>query len=330
MVGRFIRGILVVVALLIFAGIGLLVFLSDPDIRDLEMRAKYALPPSQFITLPSGATVHFRDQGQRNGPAIVLLHGSNASLHTWEPWVAQIGDQFRMVSLDLPSHGLTGAVPGDDYSSEAMAQFVNEFTTVMHIERFTLVGNSMGGDVAARFALHFPERLTHLVLVDAGGMPSKQPRDPGLGFTIARMPLIRNIMLYVTPRALFEEGLKKAFFNPAFVTPEMVDRYWQLNRREGNRAATLKRFQLGFDTYIQDNASKITTPTLIMWGDHDLLVPRDAGDAFNAAIKGSKLVVFRNCGHIPMEEVAEQSARILREFLTPSPVAAPAPTGSQP
>ena len=110
----------------------------------------------------------------------------------------------------------------------------------------------------------------------------------------------------------------------------MVDRYWQLNRREGNRTATLKRFQLGFDTYIQDNASKITTPTLIMWGDHDLLVPRDAGDAFNAAIKGSKLVVFRNCGHIPMEEVAEQSARILREFLTPSPVAAPAPTGSQP
>ena len=163
MVGRFIRGILVVVALLIFAGIGLLVFLSDPDIRDLEMRAKYALPPSQFITLPSGATVHFRDQGQRNGPAIVLLHGSNASLHTWEPWVAQIGDQFRMVSLDLPSHGLTGAVPGDDYSQEAMAQFVNEFTTVMHIERFTLVGHSMGGDVAARFALHFPERLTHLV-----------------------------------------------------------------------------------------------------------------------------------------------------------------------
>lgn len=324
MVGRIARGILVVLALLIFAGIGLVVFLSDPDIRDVEARTKYGAPPSQFITLPSGATVHYRDQGQRNGPTIVLVHGSNASLYAWEPWVAQIGDQFRMVSLDLPGHGLTGAVPGDDYSQEAMAQFINEFTTVMHIERFALAGNSMGGGVAARFALHFPERLTALILVDAAGMPSKLPRDPGIGFTIARTPVLRNIMLYVSPRGLFEQGLKKAFFNQSLITPEMIDRYWELNRKEGNRAASLKRFQTPMDTFIQDNASKITTPTLILWGDHDLLIPADAGQAYNAAIKGSKLVVFHNCGHVPMEELPEQSARIVREFLAPTPV------GSQP
>jgi len=320
MVGSMLRGFLVVLALLIFAGIGLVVFLSDPDIRDVEARTKYGAPPSQFITLPSGATVHYRDQGQRNGPVIVLVHGSNASLYAWEPWVAQMGDQFRMVSMDLPGHGLTGAVPSNDYSQEAMAQFVNEFTTVMHIERFALAGNSMGGGVAARFALHYPERLTALILVDAAGMPSKLPRDAGIGFTIARTPVLRNIMLYVSPRGLFEQGLKKAFFNQALVTPEMIDRYWELNRKEGNRAASLKRFQTPLDTFIQDNASKITTPTLILWGDHDLLIPSDAGQAFNAAIKGSKLVVFHNCGHVPMEELPEQSARIVREFLAPTPV----------
>ena len=324
MVGRFLRGTLILVALFIFAVLGLVVLFSDPDIRDVELREKYGKPPSQFVTLPSGATVHYRDQGQRNGPAIVLIHGSNASLHTWEPWVAQIGDQFRMITLDLPGHGLTGAVPGNDYSQEAMAQFVNEFTTVMHIERFAIAGNSMGGGVAARFALHYPERLTALVLVDAAGMPSKLPRDPGLGFLIARTPVVQNIMLFVTPRSIFEDSLKKAFFNPALVTPEMVDRYWELNRREGTRAASLKRFQTAQDTFIQDNVSQIRTPTLIMWGDHDNLIPADAGEAYNAAIKGSKLIVFKNCGHVPMEEVAEQSARVLREFLsTPA-------TGSQP
>jgi pimeloyl-ACP methyl ester carboxylesterase len=325
MVGSFLRGLLVVLALLIFAGIGLMVLFSDPDVRDVEARETYGQPPSQFITLPSGATVHYRDQGQRNGPALVLLHGSNASLHTWEPWVAQIGDQFRMISLDLPSHGLTGAVPGDDYSQEAMAQFVNEFTTVMHIERFALAGNSMGGGIAARFAIHYPERLTHLVLVDAAGMPTKEPRDPGIGFIIARTPVLQNLMLYVTPRGMFEEGLKKAIENDALVTPEMVDRYWILNRKAGNRAASLKRFQGTFDTFIQDNAAKIKTPTLILWGEKDTLTPRDMGDAYNAAIKGSKLVVFKNTGHIPMEEVPDQSARILREFLAPTPS-----TGSQP
>lgn len=324
MVGSFFRGLLIVVALLIFAVIGLIVFLSDPDIRDVELREKYATPPSQFITLPSGATVHYRDQGQRNGPAIVLLHGSNASLHAWEPWVAQIGDQFRLVSIDLPGHGLTGPVPGDDYSQEAMTQFVNEFTTVMHIERFALAGHSMGGGVAARFALHFPERLTQLILVDAGGLPSKIPRDPGIGFTLARTPLLRNVMLYVSPRGIFEEGLKKAFYNDAFATPQMINRYWELNRREGNRAASLKRFQTPQDAFIEDNVGKIRTPTLILWGDQDTLVPRDVGEAFNRAIKGSKLVVFKNCGHLPMEELPDQSARVVREFLSPSPA------GSQP
>lgn len=267
MVGRIFRGTLVVLALLIFAAIGLVVFLSDPDVRDIEAREKYGKPPSQFVTLPSGTTVHYRDQGQRNGPALVLLHGSNASLHTWEPWVSQIGDQFRMVSIDLPGHGLTGPVPGDDYSQEAMTQFVNEFTSVMNIERFALAGNSMGGAVAARFALRHPERLTALVLVNAAGLPSKTPRDPGLGFVIARTPVIQNVMLYVSPRSLFEDGLKKAFSNDALVTPEMIDRYWILNRKAGNRAASLKRFQTPFDTFVQDNVASITTPTLILWGD---------------------------------------------------------------
>jgi pimeloyl-ACP methyl ester carboxylesterase len=289
----------------------------------VEAREKYGKPPSQFITLPSGATVHYRDQGQRNGPALVLLHGSNASLHTWEPWVAQIGDQFRMISIDLPGHGLTGPVPSEDYSQEAMMQFVNEFTTVMNVERFALAGNSMGGAIAARFAIRYPERLTALILVNAAGMPTKTATDPGLGFVIARTPVIQNVMLYVSPRSLFEDGLKKAIVNDALVTPEMVDRYWILNRKTGNRAASLKRFQTPFDNFIPENVARISAPTLIIWGDKDTLTPPDIGQAYNAAIRGSKLVVFRNTGHAPMEEVPDQSARAVREFLSPSPIGSP-------
>jgi pimeloyl-ACP methyl ester carboxylesterase len=313
------RWLLILIAVLAVIGVGAVAVFSDPDIPDAELVAKYGQPPSQFLTLASGARVHYRDQGQRNGPALVLLHGSNASLHTWEPWVREIGDQFRMISLDLPSHGLTGAVPGDEYSQEAMAKFVAEFTTVLGIERFALAGNSMGGGVSARFALMHPERLTHLILVDAGGMPSKTPRDPGLGFRLVRVPVLQNVMLFLTPRYLFDEGLKKAIVDDARVTPEMIDRHWELNRRAGNRAASLKRFQTPWDTYIQDNAAKIATPTLILWGDLDTLAPRDIGEAYNAAIKGSKLIVYNNIGHVPMEETPEQSARAVREFLTPPP-----------
>ena len=314
----FIRSLIIAIIIFAVIVVGAVIAFSDPDVPVDALDAKYGQKPSQFVTLGSGARVHYRDQGQHNGPALVLLHGSNASLHTWEPWVAQIGDQFRMISVDLPSHGLTGAVPGNDYSQEGMAKFVDEFTTAIGVERFALAGNSMGGGVAARFALMHPERLTHLILVDAGGMPSKTPRDPGLGFRLARMPGIQYLLLFVSPRSLFEDGLKKAVADDALVTPEMVDRYWELNRRVGTRAATLKRFQEPQDTTIEQNAAKITTPTLILWGDLDTLAPRDSGEAYNAAIKGSKFIVYKNVGHLPMEEVPEASARAVRDFIAPS------------
>jgi pimeloyl-ACP methyl ester carboxylesterase len=315
---RFFRGLLILVAILAVVVAGLVAAFRTADIPSATLIAKYGQGASQFVTLPSGANVHFRDQGQRLGPVLVLLHGSNASLHTWEPWVAELGDQYRIISVDLPSHGLTGAVPGDDYSQAGMVKFVYDFTAALKLAPFAIAGNSMGGGVAARFAIDHPERLTHLILVDAGGMPTQVQRDPGLGFQLARMPVIQNLMLYVTPRGLFEDGLKKAIVDDTLVTTEMVDRHWELNCREGNRAATLKRFQTAPDTYIQDNAAKIMTPTLILWGAEDTLTPLDMGEGYAMAIKNSKMIVYDNVGHIPMEEAADQSARAVREFLSPS------------
>lgn len=317
------RGILVLISIIGLVIAGIVFAFSDPDIPADLLVAKYGQAPSQFVDLPSGAHVHYRDQGQPNGMPLVLLHGSNASLHTWEPWVKQLADQFRVISVDLPAHGLTGPVPGDDYSQAGMANFVDEFTRRLKVERFALAGNSMGGGIAARFAIEHPERLTHLILVDAAGLPTKTPQDPGLGFRIARTPVLQNLLLYVSPRRLFEDGLKKAIVDDAIVTSEMVDRYWELNRRAGTRAATLKRFQTPSDDYIEQNVAKIATPTLILWGELDTLVPRDVGDAYNNAIKGSKLIVYKNVGHIPMEEVPDQSARAVREFLS-APTAPPA------
>jgi pimeloyl-ACP methyl ester carboxylesterase len=320
---RFFRGLLILIVLIAIAGAALVAIFRDPELPHSILAVKYGNGASQFVTLPSGANVHYRDQGNRNGPALVLLHGSNASLHTWEPWATQLASDFRIISVDLPSHGLTGAVPGDDYSQPGMVKFVKEFTAALKLERFALAGNSMGGGVAARLAIDYPGLLTHLILVDAGGMPTATQQDPGLGFRIARIPVLRNLMLYVTPRNLFEDGLKKAIDDDKLVTAEMVDRHWELNRREGNRAATLKRFQIERDNYIEQNATKIATPTLILWGETDTLTPRDMGDAYAAAIKGSRFIVYKNVGHIPMEEVPEQSARAVREFITPSPLPPP-------
>ncbi|MBI3676332.1 MAG: alpha/beta hydrolase [Proteobacteria bacterium] len=330
---KFLIGLVVVLAALA----GAFYYFSEADIPRATLEAKYATPPSQFVTIsypptsvagsatleqpPPGAydtRVHIRDVGPRDAPVIVLVHGSNASLFTWEPWSKRLSDTFRVVSLDLPGHGLTGAVPSHDYSQKGMVEFVKAVTDKLGIKKFAIAGNSMGGGVAARFAETYPDSLTHLILVDAGGMPSKQGDRTPLAFQIARIPVLNQIVLHITPRSLVVDGLNKAIMRKEIITDKMIDMYWDFALMEGTRAATGARFQLAWDWYVRDHAKDIRTPTLILWGDQDGLIPVEAAHEFNKAISGSKLIIYKNVGHIPMEEVADQSAADVRAFLTPA------------
>src|SRR5215510_3462556 len=149
-------------------------YFSQSDIPRAILEGKYAGPPSQFVTLPDGTRAHVRDRGPRDALALVLIHGSNASLYTWEPWVKRLSDKFRIITVDLPGHGLTGAVSNRDYTQEGMVKFINEVADVLGLHRFAIGGNSMGGRAAVLFTIKHPERITHLVLVDSGGLPTKQ------------------------------------------------------------------------------------------------------------------------------------------------------------
>jgi len=315
-------GLLIVVALLA----GAFWYFSTPDIPRATLEAKYATPPSQFVVLPDGARAHYRDRGPKDAPALVLLHGSNASLFTWEPWSKTLSDQYRVVSVDLPAHGLTGAVPNHDYSGDGMVKFVREFADKLGLQKFALAGNSMGGAIAARFAEQHPDRLTALILVDAAGMPVKMGDKIPLAFQIARLPVLNQLVLHITPRSLAEEGLNKAIVHKEIITPAMVDSYWDFARMEGTRQATLDRFATAFDTYVRDHVRAITMPTLILWGEQDGLIPVEAGREFHRQIPGSRLIIYPKTGHIPMEEVASESASDVRAFLAAHTSAPPAAT----
>ena len=119
----------------------------------------------------------------------------------------------------------------------------------------------------------------------------------------------------MTPRWLVEEGLNDAIVHKEIITDRMIDTYWDLARMDGTREATAERFALPWDTSVHDHVADIKAPTLILWGEKDGLIPVEAAHEFNAAIPGSKLIVYPNTGHIPMEEVADQSAADVRAFL---------------
>ena len=300
--------------LLLVVGLGLAVFRTS-DTDPAAMRAKYGAPPSQFVDLGAGLTVHLRDEGPRDAPVIVLLHGSNADLHTWTPWVRALSTDTRTIRFDQIGHGLTGPAPDGDYSNAAFVRTIEQVVARLGVERFVLAGNSMGGRIALDYALAHPERLDGLVLIDAGGAPPQGQPKGNLGFSIARNPVLREVFGRVTPRALIEQSLRQSVVNQAVATPAAVDRYWELLRYPGNRAATFARFAQPRRSLTRERLADLRVPTLILWGERDGLIPVAAGRWLHQAIAGSQLIVYPGIGHLPMEEAADRSSADLRAWL---------------
>ncbi len=309
--------LLAIVALLVVA----FLWFRTPDTDPAAMRAKYGGPTSQFVDLGGGLTVHLRDTGPRDAPVLMLVHGSNASLHTWEPWAERLGKQYRIIRMDLPGHGLTGASPTRDYSPAAFVDVVERIRAKLGVDHIVLAGNSMGGGVAWHYALAHPEHVRALVLVDSVGQPEPGNTKPPLAFRIARMPILRNVAASITPRSLIADSLPGVFGDPKLADAKMIDRYWELLCYPGNRAATIDRFALAPDRATDAELASLKLPVLILWGEKDQLIPLSSGEWLHARIPGSKLIVYPKTGHIPMEERADQSAADLKAFLASMPAA---------
>ncbi len=303
--------------ILLIAVAALFIWGYAPDTDAAAMKAKYGGGGSQFVELQPGLNVHYRDEGPRDGRVLVLIHGSNASLHTWEPWVKRLGKDYRILSLDLPGHGLTGAHPGGIYDYPVFVDVVDKLMTKLGITKAVIGGNSMGGGTAWMFALAHPEKTQALLLVDAGGAPAWQAKKIPIGFRVMRIPVIKELARVIAPRSMFESSIKTSMSVQSKIDDKLVDRYWELNRYPGNREATMKRFALEHNNHPATKAklATIKVPVMIMWGEEDNLIPVSSARWFADAIPGAKLVVYPKVGHIPMEEVPDQSAADVKAWL---------------
>jgi pimeloyl-ACP methyl ester carboxylesterase len=287
------------------------------DIPAEELRSKYANDQSEFVDLGDGMTIHLRDEGPEDAPAIILLHGSNASLHTWQQWVDRLSKDYRIIRFDQPGHGLTGPHPKDDYSGKSFIDVVDRVAKNRGIAKFYLGGNSMGGWVTHEFAKAHPEKLMGIILVDAAGAPEAKPKALPIGFQIARMPGINRVMQVITPRSIIATSLKQSVSNQAVVADAEIDEYWELLRHPGNREATGKRFAQYGSRSTPTPVSEATraVPALILWGADDKLIPVSSVNWFKSVYKNSLSRIYTNIGHLPMEEAADQSAADVRDFL---------------
>jgi pimeloyl-ACP methyl ester carboxylesterase len=285
-----------------------------PDQPISALRAKWAPPPSQFIAV-RGMQVHLRDEGPRDDPVpIVLLHGTGASLHTWDGWTRQLTRERRVIRFDLPGFGLTGPSPDGVYTIESYVDTVLALADTLGVQRFIVAGNSLGGYVAWATAVLYPQRVDRLILIDAAGYPYQSQSIP-LAFRIARTPVLNVLMRDVLPRSVVESSLRNVYGDPSRVSPDLVDRYFDLATRAGNRAALVARFDQTTPGSLAERVREIQVPTLILWGGKDRLIPLEFGARFAREIHGSRLVVFDALGHVPHEEDPVRTVAAVLPFL---------------
>jgi pimeloyl-ACP methyl ester carboxylesterase len=285
-----------------------------PDQPVSALQAKWAPPPSQFIAV-RGMQLHLRDEGPRDDPMpIVLLHGTGASLHTWDGWTRELERERRVIRFDLPGFGLTGPSPDGVYTIESYVDTVLAVADALHLQRFVLAGNSLGGYVAWATAVLHPERVDRLILVDAAGYPFQSQSVP-LAFRIARTPILNRLMRDVLPRTIVASSLRDVYGDPSRVTPDLVDRYFDLATRAGNRAALVARFDQTQPGSLAERVHEIQVPTLILWGDKDRLIPLEFGERFARDIPDSQLVVFEALGHVPHEEDPARTVAAVLPFI---------------
>lgn len=306
-----------VVGLMVAVGLAIALFIAvnwQADRSVEELSAKWAKPPSTFIDVLD-MHVHLRDEGVKTDPnPIVLIHGTSSSLHTWDGWTEALKQSRRVIRFDIPAFGLTGPAPDHNYTIENYARFVIAVMDELQVEQAVLAGNSLGGYVAWATGVLYPERVTKLGLVDTSGYPFKSESVP-LAFKIASTPVLNKMMEKVLPRSVVESSVYNVYGDPSLVTPALIDRYFELTTRAGNRQALAKRFQ---QTKAGDLAQKISTisqPTLILWGGQDRLIPPYIAEHFDKAITDSELVMFETLGHVPHEEAPEETVAAFIDFL---------------
>jgi pimeloyl-ACP methyl ester carboxylesterase len=279
------------------------------DIPLDELKAEYAPPPSKFMMM-DGATVHYRDEG--TGYPVVLIHGMSSSLHTWQGWTDIMSKQYRVIRMDLPGFALTGPTTENNYTVPYYESFVARFLDSMGVKECYMVGSSLGGLITWNYALHHPEQVKKIVLLDAAGYAIK---NPPFVIGLARNKLVSLVMRYITPRFIIAQSMKQVYGDPGKITDSVTERYFKMTLRAGNRGAFIA-FVNAINLHSHDTLpiQQIRTPALIEWGEIDRWIPVEDAHKFNRDIKGSQLITYPGVGHIPMEEIPAQSCADAMRF----------------
>lgn len=287
-------------------------WLWTPDLPRERLEARYLAEAGEMVEA-AGARLHVRVDGPEAAPAVFMIHGFGASLHTWEDWARGLEGEFRVIRFDLPGAGLSPPDPTGRYDDERAFELLEGLMERYGLDQAAIIGNSVGGRIAWRFTAARPERVSRLVLVAPDGFAST-------GFEYGRAPevgAVTHAMRFALPRFLVRQNLVASYGDPARLNDETVQRYYDLLRAPGSRLALIHRMEQTVLTDPQPLLETIDQPVLLLWGEGDRLIPVSNAQDYLDYLPNAERVVLDGVGHLPQEEAPDVSLDPVEDFLRP-------------
>ena len=294
-------------------------FLTRPDTVEFEdsIDRIHHQEHSNFVEV-DGVRVHFQEFGVANDPVMILIHGFSASTYTWNtvaPMFAKAG--YRVIAIDLLGHGYSAKPGWFDYTIASQARMVLRFMNRLGIGRATVLGSSYGGAVASWLTLNDPDRVDKLVLVDAvindrpmAHLVPKVLSQPAVGEAMGPFLIDSKVFLKYRMQNNFDVS------NHHLITEERIEAVHRPMKAADAHRALLTTLRNWDASRIERDAHLIEQPTLLVWGENDVVIPKGSGEKLYDRILNSKFVVIRDCGHIPQEEEPRLFVDLVLEFLT--------------
>jgi len=252
------------------------------------------------------------------GEPLLLIHGYGAGSWVWEKQMDILSKNYKVYALDIIGYGFSDR-PRIEYTPETYIHFLRDFMDGLGIERAALIGNSMGGGIAWAMAALFPKRVKRLILIDC--VPPdvlNQVRNESFRTlaVVKDIPFLPYLVIASRSKRSVKAVLQECLFDRRLITPTLLNRQWELIRFKGSTWVLYSTLKHAKDTSkMGDYLSLINHPTLLIWGERDLVFPPSVGESLHQAIKGSKLHIIKRSGHIPMWETPEEVNQIILNFL---------------
>lgn len=287
---------------------------SIPLVRPTRIDWNPSLSPRTIQI--KGHTIFYVVKGE--GEPLLLIHGYGAGCWVWEKQVDVLAKEYRVYALDIIGYGYSDR-PRIEYTPETYIHFLRDFMDGLGMERATLIGNSMGGGIAWAVAALFPERVKRLVLIDCvpPDVLSQVKNESFRTLAVVKdIPFLPYLVIASRSKRSVKAILEECLFDRGLITPELLNRQYELTRFKGSTWALYSTLRHADETSKMGNyLPLINHPTLLLWGERDLVFPPTVGESLRQAIRGSKLHIIKESGHIPMWETPDEVNRAILEFL---------------